>query len=96
MNNGREQKPKKKPIFSVFTVAKRNGRDIWKDHGVTFAHKSPEEGEEPGIEALEGMNLILDFFGQEVKLILLPYKEPQRAETPDVQGENIPDTLVVQ
>jgi len=38
----------------------------------------------------------LDFLGQEVKLILLPYTEPQKAETPEVQGESIPEALVVQ
>lgn len=97
MNNGREQKPKKKPIFSVFTCSKRNGREIWKDHGVTFSHKNAPEGEEPGLEALDGMNLILDFFGMEVKLILLPYKEPQRNdEAEPVQDVNttIPSPVV--
>ena len=90
MNNSQpttERKPKKKPIFQVFTCTKRNGLDIWKDHGVAFAHKSPPEGQdEVGLEVLEGMNLIIDHFGMEIKFILRPYKEKENpAETPSTE-----------
>lgn len=79
MNNlNRVEKPKKKPVFTAFTVKDRRGRKIWKSEGVAFSHKEPaNDDEHPGMEVLDGLTLIVDLFGREVEFILLPYKEPQ-------------------
>ena len=80
-NTNRVEKPKKKPVFTAFTVKDRRGRKIWKSEGAAFSHKEPTNEEMThGVEVLEGLTLIVDLFGREVEFILLPYKEPEAAQ----------------
>ncbi|GAB5522847.1 MAG: hypothetical protein Roseis2KO_07190 [Roseivirga sp.] len=96
-NTNRVEKPKKKPIFTAFTVKDRRGRKIWRSEGAAFSHKEPSnEDSSHGLEVLEGLTLIVDLFGREVEFILLPYKEPEGNETENAQLKITGEVPVIQ
>jgi len=69
-NYQKKEKLEQKPDLTAYTVKDRKGRKIWRREGVAFKHK---EG--------EGLTALIDFFGQEIELIFLPYQEPEKQES---------------